>query len=265
MTLEEPADLTRALLIFVVILPRLITALILLPAFSSSLISGMLRNGLAASLALIVFPLVAAQAPAEGITVAIGLGLFVKEAVLGLMLSFGVAVLFWAIESTGYFIDNTRGTSMASSLDPLTGSQTSPLGNLFTQSLSALFFVGGGFVAFLGVLYQSYVIWPVFSFFPSLSAETATYFIGLFDKVILLAVLCGGPVVIAMLMAVFALALIARFAPQLNVFFLSMPIESGIAMLILVLYFGTLMRFFGDEIIGAVTDFALLQRVVSPS
>jgi type III secretion protein T len=256
------ADLTNALLAYTVALPRLVTALILLPAFSPVVITGMLRNGLAASLALFVLPVVAADATLDSLSPGIGLALFVKEAVIGLLLGFGVAVLFWAIESTGFFIDNTRGTSMASSLDPLTGSQTSPLGNLFTQALTAIFFVGGGFVAFLGVLYESYAVWPVFSFYPSMDLAAAPYFVGLFDRVLFLAVVCGAPVIIAMLMAEFALALITRFAPQLNVFFLAMPIKSGIAMLILVVYLGTLMRFFSADLIGAVADFSLLQRLL---
>jgi type III secretion protein T len=90
----------------------------------------------------------------------------------------------------------------------------------------------------------------------------APYFVGLFDRVLFLAVVCGAPVIIAMLMAEFALALITRFAPQLNVFFLAMPIKSGIAMLILVVYLGTLMRFFSADLIGAVADFSLLQRLL---
>ncbi len=260
--LDNMGELVDALLVYVITLPRLVTALILLPAFSATLVTGMLRNGLAASLALFVFPLAASEAPAEGLGLGIGATLFVKEAALGLLLGFGVAVLFWAVESTGFFVDNTRGTSMASSLDPLTGSQTSPLGNLFTQTLTAIFFVGGGFITFIGVLYESYAVWPVYSFYPTLKMETAPYFVGLFDRILFLAVVCGAPLIIAMLMAEFALALITRFAPQLNVFFLAMPIKSGIAMLILVLYLGTLMRFFADDLIGASADFALLQRLL---
>ena len=259
--MSDLGELANALLVYVVTLPRLITALILLPAFSSVIISGFLRNGLAASLALAVFPLVAHQAPEAGLGLGIGAALFVKEAALGLLLGFGVAVLFWAVESTGFFIDNTRGTSMASSLDPLTGSQTSPLGHLFTQTLTAIFFIGGGFIAFIGVLYQSYAVWPVYSFFPTLHQDMVPYFLGLFDRILFLAVVAGAPVIIAMLMAEFALALVTRFAPQLNVFFLAMPIKSGIAMLILVLYLGTLMRYFSDDLIDAASHFDLLQRI----
>ena len=53
--------------------------------------------------------------------------------------------------------------------------------------------------------------------------------------------LCA-PVVIAMFITEFGIALISRSAPQLNVFILAMPIKSGVAAAILVVYVGTIMH-----------------------
>ncbi len=59
----------------------------------------------------------------------------------------------------------------------------------------------------------------------------------------------AAPIIISMFLAEFGLALTSRFAPQLNVFSLSMPIKSGIASFLLILYLLTLMEFFSDELI----------------
>ncbi|QIK39144.1 hypothetical protein GWK36_06990 [Caldichromatium japonicum] len=72
------------------------------------------------------------------------LALLGKEVFIGLMLGFSAAIPFWIADGVGYFIDNQRGTTMASSIDSMTGVQTSPL------------FVGGGAVVFLSALYESY-------------------------------------------------------------------------------------------------------------
>ncbi|QIK37771.1 hypothetical protein GWK36_06985 [Caldichromatium japonicum] len=48
-----------------------------------------------------------------------------------------------------------------------------------------------------------------------------------------LTVLLAAPVIIAMFLSEFALAMISRFAPQMNVFVLAMPVKSGVGMLIL--------------------------------
>ena len=56
----------------------------------------------------------------------------------------------------------------------------------------------------------------------------------------LLAMMLAAPVLIAMLMSELGLALVSRFAPQLQVFFLAMPIKSALALFVLVIYSSTL-------------------------
>lgn len=51
-----------------------------------------------------------------------------------------------------------------------------------------------------------------------------------------LAILLSAPVMFAMFLAEIGLALVSRFVPQLQVFFLAMPIKSGLAMFILAIY-----------------------------
>ena len=52
----------------------------------------------------------------------------------------------------------------------------------------------------------------------------------------------------AMFLAEMGLALVSRFVPQLQVFFLAMPIKSALAFLVLVLYFSTILDYSLDLI-----------------
>ncbi|NMR95533.1 EscT/YscT/HrcT family type III secretion system export apparatus protein, partial [Vibrio parahaemolyticus] len=63
------------------------------------------------------------------------------------------------------------------------------------------------------------------------------------------------PLGLAMFLAEFRLALISRFAPQLNVFFLAMPIKSAIASVLLIVYLGIMMDHFEVQFYG-ITRFA---------
>ena len=72
------------------------------------------------------------------------------------------------------------------------------------------------------------------------------FFIAQFVLIAQMAVLVGGPVIIAMFLSELGLGFVSRFAPQLNVFFLSMPVKSGVATLMLVLFWGVMVVFFGD-------------------
>jgi type III secretion protein T len=55
---------------------------------------------------------------------------------------------------------------------------------------------------------------------------------------------------VAMFLAELSLALVSRFAPQLQVFFLAMPIKSALALLVLILYTGTLFDFIDKPLRG---------------
>jgi type III secretion protein T len=75
-------------------------------------------------------------------------------------------------------------------------------------------------------------------------------------------VLIAAPVVIAMFLSEFGLALVSRFAPQLNVFILSMPIKSGVAIALLTVYCSFIIRFFSDELRNVGTLLDTLERIL---
>ena len=53
--------------------------------------------------------------------------------------------------------------------------------------------------------------------------------------------LLSGPIIVACLLTDISLGLINRFASQLNVYVLAMPVKSGLASFLLIFYFGMLM------------------------
>jgi type III secretion protein T len=56
----------------------------------------------------------------------------------------------------------------------------------------------------------------------------------------------AAPIIALMFLAEFGLAIVSRFAPQIQVFILAMPIKSAIAILILIFYFSTMFDVAGD-------------------
>jgi type III secretion protein T len=171
------------------------------------------------------------------------LGLATKEVLAGFLLAYVSGIVFWAAQSAGFLMDNQRGASMASGADSFSGEETSPLGSLLFQSLIFVFFVGGSFVGFLSVFFQSYVFWSPFSWLPDLSSSTAAvFFLGLIDWLMLQTFLLAGPVVTASLLTDVSLGLINRFASQLNVYILAMPIKSALTMFILIFYYVMFVR-----------------------
>ncbi|MGV7960271.1 type III secretion system export apparatus subunit SctT [Photorhabdus tasmaniensis] len=259
MTLPE---LQQQILAYTLLLPRIMSCFVIFPVLSKQMLGGgLIRNGVACSLALYVYPTVAGNPlPTFGsleLTLLLG-----KEVLLGLLIGFIASIPFWAMEATGFIIDNQRGATMASVLNPSLGSQTSPTGLLLTQTLITLFFSGGAFLSLLGALYQSYNSWPVAQFFPHITSQWISFFYGQFSYLLQLCILMAAPLLIAMFLAEFGLALISRFAPSLNVFVLAMPIKSAIASLLLVIYIRLLMHHAYDKVLLTLSPVRMLIPVL---
>ena len=230
-------------------MPRIVGAMTVLAFMGPNVLGGALaRNGIAAALSILVYPIVSAQIAQADLTALVLAGAAAKEFLVGMLIGSVVMVVFWCIAAVGNFIDNQRGATMASSMDPLVGEQVSPLGLFLTQSMVAIFFCTGLFNSFLGGIYRSYELWPATSFWPVMDMNVVTFFAGQFVLISQIALLVGGPVVIAMFLSELGLGFISRFAPQLNVFFLSMPVKSAVAMLMLILFWGILIVFFGERL-----------------
>ncbi len=233
-------SLKSLFLIPAISMARVGTCLYITPFFSNSLLTGAVRNGTILSLSLMVVPIVEKGMPADATVIGTAV-IVAKEAFLGLILGYVASAPFWVASNIGYFVDTQRGTGMASIFDPNLGEQTSPLGQFLLQVLVTLFYAGSGILMFLGILYESFRLMPVFTFFPIIDTRLPVYILGFTDQFMSLIVVLSAPMIVAMFLVDFSLGLVGRFAPSLNVFFLSMPVKSGIAFLILILYSTTLM------------------------
>jgi type III secretion protein T len=78
------------------------------------------------------------------------------------------------------------------------------------------------------------------SFWPSWNAAAAELMLTQLNHFVMMTLLLAAPVLLAMFLAELGLASVSRFAPQLQVFFLAMPIKSALGLFVLVVYAGTL-------------------------
>ncbi|MDE1174216.1 MAG: type III secretion system export apparatus subunit SctT [Parvibaculaceae bacterium] len=229
-------------------LPRIGGLFALLPFMGTQVIPGMVRMCLAMSLALLALPSVYHGLLQMPVTIEQILPLVMKEIFIGLLMSFFCASLFWAAGSLGFFLDNQRGATISSSLNPMTGVEDSPISTLMGQAMIALFVTAGGFDILAGIIFKSYALWPVLAFWPSLQISGTSAFLQQMDAVMKFAVVLAAPVVLAMTLAELGLAFINRFAQQLQVFYLAMPVKSAICMLVLALYTPFLVDYIFREI-----------------
>lgn len=237
--------------IFSMSLPRIIALFTLFPLMNKrSLGGGLIRNGIAAALVLFLHPLLSELAGNElDFNIYQTFGLVIKELIVGAFMGFCFAIPFWGLEAAGSFIDNQRGASIASMMNPFSGAETSPTGILFSQAIIAVVVVTGVFLFLLEIIFKSYISWPVFSFIPNFELGNSIFFLEQFDLIVKIAMWLASPVIISMFLAEFGVAIISRSAPQLNVFILAMPIKSAIAVAVLSVYVGIMLKLSRQQIL----------------
>ena len=219
------------------------------PATSSSMITGIARNAATLSFAAILVPCVLRWMPPEAPPMGLVCLVVVKEAVVGFLIGFFTSIPFWVAENVGNFIDNQRGATMGEVYSPMSGTHVSSTGIFFVHIVSTIFFVGGAVLIVLAAIYASYAVVPMFGDWPGLRRDAPVFALDTLDGMMCMTVVISAPVIILMFLATIGLGFVNRTAPQLNVFFLSMPIKSalGVAMLVVYLQYILDMLMYTDE------------------
>lgn len=229
-------------------MPRLFIIAQTVPFFASGIITGQIRTALVFALYMplhfMVVDTLAVSMNGELIQDAmLFTALMFKEVMLGLFIAYISAVPFYAMMSAGFLVDNQRGASMASTTDPASSEQTTPLGAFLLQTMLFVFYTAGGFLSYIVVIYGTYELWPIAELVPlNWSMEVGLFYAKQMGWIVLYMLLLAGPIVVTCLMADMSLGLVNRFASQLNVYVLAMPVKSGVAAFLLVGYYAALVQ-----------------------
>lgn len=241
---------TQAATSFAVVLPRIAAAFLLIPYFTTEILTPLIRNVFFLSLALAVMPLALAQpVPAAMNGIAL-LPIVLKEILIGVAIGYTFSVVFWALEGAGHVIDAKIGSTTAQLVDPITGQQTTLLGAYLGRLAGYLFAAFGGLTLFVDLLLSSFAVWPVLDRFPDLTAVGSLFFVERFDQLMRLMLLLAAPALCLLTLLEFGLGFMNRYAPQLNVFTLSMPLKSLLAVFILLLTVGVTADYVVDWLAG---------------
>jgi len=158
------------------------------------------------------------------------------EVALGVLIAFPVGLPFWVANVAGQFMDNQRGATISSSLDPNSGVDASTLSAWFSFYCCVVFVAGNGLIHLCDLLSESYTIFPPGESV-DLSLIRTLHFVTLLDLSIAKGIILISPVLITLFLSDVLLALLSRYTPQLNPFVLSLTLKSVIAFGVLFLYF----------------------------
>jgi type III secretion protein T len=226
---------------------RIAIVFLILPLFTSELIPALVRNAIFLSMALMTV-VIQPSLDLKALHTAAWLILFVKEALLGLTIGVLFGVYLWAFDTAGQIIDNQIGTATAQVQDPLTGNQTTLIGAFLARLANYVFVSAGGLLLLNGVLFESYIMWPIENRLPELKLDGLSVLGDEFYYFLKLTLLIASPMLVVILMVDSMMGLVNRYAQQFNVFFLSMSLKMLAAIVMLFITITSLIQLLINEL-----------------
>lgn len=237
----------------VLIITRLTGLIITAPFFSRSAGPPQIRAAFVFITALILWPLVP---PWSGEGSGNIPGMFLagtQELMIGAILGIFVHWAFAAVQMAGSMMGFEMGLSMAQVMDPTSGAQVGVLGNMFYWGAMVIFLAMNGHHTLLLALTDSFKVLPLGSGFPA-GADMAQAAVGAVMRLFKIGLLIATPVIAASKLLYLGLGLINRASPQIQVFFVAMPVAQMLGFTVITLTVAA----FGHVVIREFEAFMIL-------
>ncbi len=225
--------------LFMLTFARVATLGMLLPGTGERLIPGRMRLSFALLLTLILLPLVRGLFP-QGGAPAIVIGTLIGEVAIGLMLGLATRMVVAALQTAGNIVAQELGLSFAMTIDPTQGGgQEASIGNFLTLLGVTLVFATDLHHLAIAAIGNSYELLP-----PARMPDTgdaAQLAIGAVARAFKLAVQISAPFIAFAFLFNLGLGILSRLMPQMQVFFLAMPMTILIGVLVLLASLGMMM------------------------
>ncbi len=215
---------------------RIGACLMVAPMFGARFVPTRTRILLAAAITALVVPLT----PATGIAPFSAQGFMVvaQQLLIGAALGFALQVVFDSLGLAGQLLANSMGLSFAFNVDPLRGSSTAALGQLYIILATLTFLALGGHLVLLEVLVQGFTTMPISA--DGFAREGLWMLVLWGGQLFAGAVMIALPGVTALLIVNLAFGVVSRAAPTLNLFAVGFPISLVIGFMIVLAGIGPL-------------------------
>lgn len=213
------------LLAFTLALARTSAWVLVSPPFSHRGIPVRVRVAISVSLSLVLTPMI--DPDTVPLDTAGFVGAIVVQILVGLGLGFIVLLLFSAVTAAGGLIDNMAGFTLAQMYDPSSGEQVSIFGRYYNTVAITLLFVSNGYLLLVAGFAKSFEAVPLEGL--DLARFDAFLVDGL-GQFMIASLEIAAPVIAVLFCTEIALGLLARAAPQLQIFNLAFPIRIAVVL-----------------------------------
>src|SRR5262250_2880557 len=237
---------------FMLVFARIGAMVMLLPGFGETNIPTRIKLSIALLLTLIILPLhrTAYQIDMSSLTPL--MVMMLHEIIVGIVLGATARVTLSALQVAGSIIAQQMGLGFVTSVDPTQGQQGLLIGNFLTMLGVTLLFSTDSHHLVIAALNDSYKI-----FAPGesmASGDVASLATRAFSAAFRIGLQLSAPFLVFGLVFNIGLGVLARLMPQMQVYFVAVPLSIFAGFLILAFVIAAMMGTFLDYFVGVMHD-----------
>ncbi len=208
---------------FLMVFLRLGSAFMLMPGFMTSFINTQVRLSIALALSIILMPLISTHLPPAPQDTATFITYTLSEITIGIFLGLVMQFLYFSLRFAANLAGQAIGFSNAQIFDPSFQSQTIVLESFLSMVTLTVIFITDIHHLMLGAVIDSYHLFPVGQNLPW--GDFSDNLSQNLNKAFVMGFKLGSPFVAFTIIFYVGMGLVSRLMPQLNIFFLSLPLQ----------------------------------------
>ncbi|MGZ5828483.1 MAG: flagellar biosynthetic protein FliR [Xanthobacteraceae bacterium] len=239
---------------YLLVFARIGTMIMLLPGLAELVVGARFRLTLALVLAVVIFPLHSDAYHVDIRSIASLVTTLVQELMIGAVLGIAARLAVSALQVTGSIVAQQLGLGFVTSIDPTLGQQGVILGNFLTMLGLVLIFATDTHHLVIAALNDSYTLFAPGDL-PSVG-DTAALVSRTVAGSFRIGVQLAAPFLVFGILFNLGLGVLSRLMPQMQVFFVGVPLSIFVGFLILILVLGAMMIGFLDYLQGVLHEVA---------
>jgi flagellar biosynthesis protein FliR len=242
MTIHLPA-LSGIILTYLLVFARVGSMVMLLPAIGEMGVPARVRLLLALAISVALAPTVQSAYPATAPATTVGLVILIgQEITAGVLVGAMARIIMSALSVAGFLIASQIGLSYAQTIDPTQNTQGAVVGNFMTLLGTVLIFATDLHHLAIGAIAGSYRMLPPGGHLPT--SDMLQLVIRLVSSSFALGFQLAAPFLVFGFAVYAALGVLAKLMPQLQVFFVAVPVNILAGFVVMLALLGAMMTLF---------------------
>jgi flagellar biosynthetic protein FliR len=242
--------LVSRFMVFTLVLGRVSALMLAAPIFSSLPLPRQAKAFFAVGIALVVTPLYLNTSLPPVSNLATYGRLMLNEVLVGLLLGFGVAILFSGVQVAGQIASQLSGISLADVFNPAFDESNSAFTQLFYYLTMAVFVAIGGHRLMIEGLLDTFAWSPPGH--AALGDSFVTTLADLLTQSFSLGIRSVAPLLVALSLATLFMGLVSRTVPQLNIIAIGFSVNSLLMLGLTALTLGSIAWTFQEPVVDAI-------------